>query len=434
MPMLMLGLTRPTLFERRADWPGIADARRIDLGPLDEDDSRMLADELLKRLPRVPAALRELDHRRRRGQPVLHGRAGEDAGRRGGASRPRRALDRSSRQAAGHATVPQTLTGVLQAGSTACSRRERLRAAAGGGDRVRVLGPGAGRHRPQATAGAARPDASASWSIAHPEAGLEGVREYAFQHQILHQVTYDTVLKRLRRDYHATVAAWLSGPNGRARERLPRHHGRALEQAGDDAAACAILRPRRRACGGPLRARGGDGLRGARSRADGQGSRLDRSASVDKLSLRWRLLDVRERTLDLQGKRPEQRADIAALQALAEMLEDDRRRADVAWRRCDIALRTGDYHTLEDAARQSMALATRRGRRTEAARAAARGICVEHARRTRGGQETRTGGSCVGAFAGIAQGRGAVPQPPVDHRQHAGRPASSISDSASSGC
>ena len=88
---------------------------------------------------------------------------------------------------------------------------------------------------------------------------------------------------------------------------------------------------------------------------------VDQSASVDELLLHWQLLDVRERTLDLQGKRTEQRTDIAALQELAEALHDDRRSADVAWRRCDIALRTGDFHTQEEAARQAMALAARAG-------------------------------------------------------------------------
>ena len=34
---------------------------------------------------------------------------------------------------------------------------------------------------------------------------------------------------------------------------------------------------------------------------------------ADALALRWRLLDVRERTLDLQGRRAEQRADLDAL-------------------------------------------------------------------------------------------------------------------------
>jgi hypothetical protein len=56
-PMLLLTLTRPMLFERRQ---APADVTRIDLAPLDRNASRDLTDELLKKLPQVPAALREL--------------------------------------------------------------------------------------------------------------------------------------------------------------------------------------------------------------------------------------------------------------------------------------------------------------------------------------------------------------------------------------
>src|SRR6476659_6715490 len=61
VPMLMMGLTRPTLFERRSDWGGIDGIhQRVDLNPLDKGSSALLADELLKKLPEVPAALRNL--------------------------------------------------------------------------------------------------------------------------------------------------------------------------------------------------------------------------------------------------------------------------------------------------------------------------------------------------------------------------------------
>jgi len=61
MPLLMLAFTRPTLFERRADWPGTGRwHERIELHPLDKGSSRLLANEPFKKLPEVPAALREL--------------------------------------------------------------------------------------------------------------------------------------------------------------------------------------------------------------------------------------------------------------------------------------------------------------------------------------------------------------------------------------
>ncbi|MFY7949822.1 MAG: ATP-binding protein, partial [Gemmatimonas sp.] len=61
VPLLMLRFTRPTLFERRTDWRSTEGIHtRIDLAPLDKRASRDLANELLKKLPDIPAALREL--------------------------------------------------------------------------------------------------------------------------------------------------------------------------------------------------------------------------------------------------------------------------------------------------------------------------------------------------------------------------------------
>ena len=77
--------------------------------------------------------------------------------------------------------------------------------------------------------------------------------------------------------------------------------------------------------------------------------------------LQWRLHDVRERTLDLLGKRSEQEADIDALHALAVALDDDQRRAEVALRRSSIAMRLGDFSAMQTAAQQTMALAESAG-------------------------------------------------------------------------
>ncbi len=61
MPLLLLAFSRPTLFERRPSWHGTgAEHQRIDLTPLDKTRSRDLANELLKKLPEIPAALRDL--------------------------------------------------------------------------------------------------------------------------------------------------------------------------------------------------------------------------------------------------------------------------------------------------------------------------------------------------------------------------------------
>ena len=84
-------------------------------------------------------------------------------------------------------------------------------------------------------------------------------------------------------------------------------------------------------------------------------------AEPEALRLRFRLLAVRERALDMQGRRAEQRADVEAMEALAEQIDDDRLRADAAKRRSSYAMRTADRHAQVDAARRARAWAERAG-------------------------------------------------------------------------
>ena len=65
------------------------------------------------------------------------------------------------------------------------------------------------------------------------EAAAHGIREHAFSHQILHQVTYDTVLKRVKRAAHARVADWLARHTGVLGTRLLAAAAEHYERAGD---------------------------------------------------------------------------------------------------------------------------------------------------------------------------------------------------------
>ena len=59
--LLIVAVTRPSLFERRPNWgEGQAAFRRIPLMPLSKRTSRALVDEILKRVEQVPDALRDL--------------------------------------------------------------------------------------------------------------------------------------------------------------------------------------------------------------------------------------------------------------------------------------------------------------------------------------------------------------------------------------
>ncbi len=194
-----------------------------------------------------------------------------------------------------------------------------------------------------------------------PRAGAPraGLREYAFRHQILHQVIYDTVLKRHKREGHARVAQWLanltsqgglragdlfglaaehferSGDAGRAAE----FHARATEYAGQRFAHDRVLAHVRRALA-----------------QLGESKAHTLSAEAE---LRWRLLIVRERTFHLQGRRDEQTTDQDELNRLADALDDDLRRAEVALCRAIRAMRMADWAEQERAARHGIACATR---------------------------------------------------------------------------
>jgi tetratricopeptide (TPR) repeat protein len=191
------------------------------------------------------------------------------------------------------------------------------------------------------------------------DAALEGLREYAFRHQILHLVTYETVLKRTKRELHAKVARWLaSGVGLRAGDHLAataEHY----ERAGDGASAAEF---HARAAEHARERFGHDAVLGHVAKALALLDQPGEPAPTDA-PLRWRLLRVREQTLDLQARRDEQAADIAELERLADALDDDAKRATAAWRRSYRALRIGDWAACEGAARVGMACAERAGER-----------------------------------------------------------------------
>jgi class 3 adenylate cyclase/tetratricopeptide (TPR) repeat protein len=351
VPMLMLGLARPALFERHPDWPGLVEAGRIDLRPLDKTFSRQLADELLKKLPDTPAVLRELITSGSEGNPfymeelvkMLVDERAIETGQNVWTLHPERLLA---------AQVPQTLTGVLQARLDRLQPAEKLAL-----QQASVVGFvfwDQALAAIDARAIAALPALEQRELItARHDASFEGVREYAFTHQILHHVTYDTVLKGARRDCHAAVATWLAGLTSSRANAFLGATAEHFEQAGDDAMACEFF------------ARAAEHAAGRFAHEAAKGFVLRALALIgdaerpDNALLRWRLLDVRERVLDLRGERTEQQADIDALRRLADALDDDCLRGEAAWRSSDIALRTSDFGTTEAAAREAMAWAER---------------------------------------------------------------------------
>jgi class 3 adenylate cyclase/tetratricopeptide (TPR) repeat protein len=357
VPMLLLAFTRRTLFERRAGALASAAAAgsRIDLRPLDKTGSRMLVDQLLKKLPEVPDALIELVACRADGNPFYMEELVKMLVDRGAimTTADPWTLDADRMLAV---DVPPTLTGVLQArlDSLQPPDRQALQLAS-------VIGLtfwDAALAHVDAAAASRLPVLEALELIHRKDATgpvADDVCEYAFDHQILHQVTYDTLLKGVKRHAHARVADWLAHHAGAQSKSLMGTAAEHYEKAGDaDHAAAFYARAAEHMAGIFVH----DAALAYTQRA----LALARHADVE---LRWRLLANRERVLDLLGRRDAQLADIAALHALAEGMpagaEGDARRADSAWRRADIGHRTGDWPTQEREARRAQALAERAG-------------------------------------------------------------------------
>src|SRR6185312_7131745 len=122
---------------------------------------------------------------------------------------------------------------------------------------------------------------------------FEGAREYSFKHHLLHQVTYETVLKRHRRAWHARVAAWLAAFQHARADGFLGTIAEHFDKAGEAAQACEYF------------------MRAAESAARGfaheallrYAARAFELLGDDDAQTRWRLLAAREHTLNLRGER-----------------------------------------------------------------------------------------------------------------------------------
>jgi predicted ATPase/class 3 adenylate cyclase len=357
LPMLMLCTTRPDLFERIHDGALLSTTHtRIELQTLGTSDSAELATVLLQRLEEVPPALQELVINRANGNPfymeelvrMLIDDGAIDTSNESWRVVPEKLL-------AAH--LPTTLTGVLQSrlDSLPANEKRALQNAS-------VIGL-VFWERALAALDAASVTALPSLVkrgllLRHSSDGSDSQQEYAFKHQILHQVTYDGLLKRQRRELHAAVAAWLEQTGGdRAGEVLgiaADHY----ERAGDTQRACALF----------AQAAEDAAARFACEAMLGFVARALALVDAGDHATRWRLLSLRERHLRKLGDPAGQRADLAALELLAEKLNDDERRISVKLRKSLAARLEGDNQASENLIRAGLNLA---GRRLDSVHAAA---------------------------------------------------------------
>jgi class 3 adenylate cyclase/tetratricopeptide (TPR) repeat protein len=246
-PLLVIGAGRAGLFERRPNWGEGQEAyTRLDLKPLSKRASRELVGEILQKVPEVPEALRNLVVEVAEGNPYyaeeLIKMLIEDGVILREEERWRVELERLAR-----VRVPPTLTGVLQARLDSLPPEEKALL-----QRAAVVG----RRFWDALLAELAGDAPDSAGVApllgslrerelvfrRERSAFAGTDEYTFKHSILRDVTYETVLLKLRRKYHSQVAQWLEGHAG---ERIGEYLGLIAshyELAGEGLKAADYLR------------------------------------------------------------------------------------------------------------------------------------------------------------------------------------------------
>lgn len=349
VPLMLLLLTRPTLRERRELKIALPEAHQchLELQPLDARQGPSLAAALLAPMPDAPAELHRLLVDRAGGNPFYMEellRMLIDDGIVDAQQQPWQ-LRRHWQQAL---RVPSTLVGVLQARLDALPADELATL-----QQASIVGPVFWDQALEAIDPAAtgRLPALHGRRLVQPRSGSAFAQshELAFQHQLLHEVTYDTVLAPARRAGHARVARWLA-------ERVADRAGEFLgitaehfERAGDSENALEYYD----------RARADAELRFAREALLGFVDRCLRQPALASPRWRYRLLGVRQYTLEAQGRAAEAAAALDAMQAYAEQLDDDALRADALSARMLQADREGDAARAEALAHRVIELVSR---------------------------------------------------------------------------
>lgn len=218
LPLLIVGLTRSNLLEQRPSWgTGSVQAVRLDVLPLSEENSRELVAEILRYVPIIPTALTDLIVQKAEGSPYYIEELIKILIESGvimrGDTEWRVKMDRLA-----GLKVPATLTSLLQArlDSLPVEARQILQKASIVG-RIFWTNVVESMQSPE-------PELSGSpvavddqlnalrrkeLIYQYEDAAYSTMSEYIFKSMILHDVTYESVLLRLRRIYHFQVAEGL---------------------------------------------------------------------------------------------------------------------------------------------------------------------------------------------------------------------------------
>jgi class 3 adenylate cyclase/tetratricopeptide (TPR) repeat protein len=229
-PVMILSFTRPTLFERRPEWGRRFQGHaRLTLEPLSPDHSSALLESILRKAPHIPASLQDTVLAGSEGNPfyieeiikMLIDQRVIVAG-----------AEQWEIQAESLAPtkVPPSLTAVLQARldgltpleRTVCQRAsvvgrvfwdtalERMGASATADKHATRDRPLSKRELLDALTGLRAKELI----FRRETSAFAGAEEYTFKHDLLRNVSYESLLKKQRRPHHADVARWLIESSG----------------------------------------------------------------------------------------------------------------------------------------------------------------------------------------------------------------------------
>ena len=261
--LLVVAITRPSLYERRPRWgEGETALSRIDLRPLSRRASRALVDEILREVDDIPQSLHALIVESAEGNPffteelirmlidqgvIVRGVDGESAETEylgSHAEAKDAARWRVATAKVGEIKVPSTLIGLLQArlDGLPASESDLLQRAAVVG---RLFWDGIVAELAQSEQADIQPGLGAirgrELIFQHEKSSFAGNDEFMFKHSLLRDVAYERVLLKWRKTFHSQVARWLETHAG---ERLGEYLVQIAEHyqlAGENERAAAHL-------------------------------------------------------------------------------------------------------------------------------------------------------------------------------------------------
>jgi predicted ATPase/class 3 adenylate cyclase len=224
VPLMVLCLARSTLFERRLAWgEGLPHHERLDLKALSPGQSLSLIESILRKAPEIPDALRGLLVDSTEGNPFFI----EETVKMLVDQKviiPGAEVWRIEPARLAAATIPPTLTGVLQAraeGLPAVERAVLQRASVIGRtfwdsalERLSAADKGQENLTPAQIQNALLALNRKELVFPRQTSAFSGAVEYFFNHELMRKVVYENVMRKQRRVYHAQTALWLIGESG----------------------------------------------------------------------------------------------------------------------------------------------------------------------------------------------------------------------------